>query len=357
MDWLRSAVDAIRGGGSCVLVTVADTRGSAPREVGAKMVVTTDGCAGTIGGGQLEFSSTEVARELLADPRGGRARLERFALGPSLGQCCGGVADLLFERIDDSAQTWLKPLHDLDRRGTPAVLVTAHHALIGTAQLVVSTDEVYGEFDSPVLHQRVAEIARRLLEEGGAAHLKVLPIPQVGDASVLFEPMHTADFHVVLFGAGHVGTSLIQVLAGLPCTVTWVDGRRQRFPSAVPANVNVALSDDPLFEVDDAPRDSFFLIMTHSHPLDQSICERVLRRADFRYCGLIGSRSKRRNFEKRLRAQGINAQSLARMTCPIGVEGVAGKRPAEIAVAVAAQLLQVHAGAVGETGTPGYAHA
>ena len=67
--------------------------------------------------------------------------------------------------------------------------------------------------------------------------------------------------------------------------------------------------------------------------------ERILRRGDFAYCGLIGSRAKRRKFEKRLRARGVAETTLQRLVCPIGVAGIDGKRPAEIAVAVAAQLL------------------
>jgi xanthine dehydrogenase accessory factor len=79
--------------------------------------------------------------------------------------------------------------------------------------------------------------------------------------------------------------------------------------------------------------------MTHSHPLDLEICARVLRRGDFAYLGLIGSETKRARFAGRLRAIGIPPQSLARLTCPIGIPGIAGKEPAVIAASVAAQLL------------------
>ncbi len=80
--------------------------------------------------------------------------------------------------------------------------------------------------------------------------------------------------------------------------------------------------------------------MTHSHTLDQTLAERILRRADYAYFGLIGSHTKRKQFEHRLAARGIDPRQLARMVCPIGVPGIVDKSPETIAIAVAAQLLQ-----------------
>lgn len=81
-----------------VLVTVEHTQGSAPREAGTWMAVWAKGLTATIGGGQLEHQATEAARELLA----GRRALDevaRYPLGPTLGQCCGGVVFLSYRRI------------------------------------------------------------------------------------------------------------------------------------------------------------------------------------------------------------------------------------------------------------------
>jgi len=80
--------------------------------------------------------------------------------------------------------------------------------------------------------------------------------------------------------------------------------------------------------------------MTHSHALDFDVCDRILRRGDARYCGLIGSVSKRRRFEKRFRQQGMAQAVIDTLVCPIGVDGINGKKPAEIAVAVAAEILK-----------------
>jgi xanthine dehydrogenase accessory factor len=88
------------------------------------------------------------------------------------------------------------------------------------------------------------------------------------------------------------------------------------------------------------PPASCYLVMTHSHPLDLEICERILRRGDAVYCGLIGSLTKRRRFEKRLRELGLPQSAIDKLVCPIGVEGITGKKPAEIAIAAAADLLR-----------------
>ena len=88
------------------------------------------------------------------------------------------------------------------------------------------------------------------------------------------------------------------------------------------------------------PARSCYLVMTHSHAIDFEITDRILRRGDFTYCGLIGSISKRRRFEKRFRAEGLQDRDLERLVCPIGVDGISGKKPAEIAVAATAEILQ-----------------
>jgi xanthine dehydrogenase accessory factor len=96
-------------------------------------------------------------------------------------------------------------------------------------------------------------------------------------------------------------------------------------------------------EVDQAPPGAFYLVLTHSHDLDLAITQAVLRRGDFAYLGLIGSRTKRARFEQRLRQRGVPPDRLARLVCPIGLPGMPGKAPALVAVAVVAQLLQVAA--------------
>jgi len=150
-----------------------------------------------------------------------------------------------------------------------------------------------------------------------------------------------APMHIVLFGAGHVGHALAQLLGHLPCVVQWVDERDELFPDETPPNVQTEATDTPAAIVDRAPAGAYFIVMTHNHALDFELTQRILRRRDFAWFGLIGSQTKRVKFERRLIARGFARERLAEMVCPIGVPGIVDKAPASIAVAVAAQLMQM----------------
>jgi xanthine dehydrogenase accessory factor len=323
--WLHALDRVTRDGASAVLVTVAAGKGSVPRAAGTKMLVWADGFAGTIGGGHLEFQAIDIARHMLG---ASRLDLRRFPLGASLGQCCGGAVTLLFEPVAGRPE-WIDTLLDCERTATPWVVATPER---GGAKMVVTPTQATGSGPDAV----VAMARRRLGEEEAR-------MSECEGTRWLLDPSPQPSLHVVLFGAGHVGRAIARVLGTLPCSVTWVDGRDGEFPDDVPPNVRVEATDTPLAEVAAAPADACFLVMTHSHALDFDLGEAILARGDFRFFGLIGSRTKRRSFEQRLERRGLDAEALARMTCPIGVPGIAGKEPEVIAVAVAAQLLQLRA--------------
>jgi xanthine dehydrogenase accessory factor len=215
----------------------------------------------------------------------------------------------------------------------PAVLVTSIGASGRIFRSLVTGAACQGDEPGDAV---MAEVDR-ILERGGPATCL-----RDHDTRTLLEPVADNAFRLALFGAGHVGSALVNMLASLDCCVRWIDGRRDIFPETVPDNVTCVESADPAREALAMAPGAFYLVMTHSHALDYEICEGILARDDFAWCGLIGSRSKRRRFEKRLRAQGMNEARIGRLTCPIGIPGLDGKRPAEIAVAVAAQLLQIH---------------
>jgi len=334
-DWVGELQRLRREGTAAVVVTVASIKGSAPREPGAKMIVTAGDAHGTIGGGHLEHQAIAIARDLLV--RGAGGALRRFPLGASLGQCCGGLVNLLFDPVSTTAE-WVDTLATFRREGTACVLVTAAHGVAHAGKLVVTSDGAIGALGLGV-DMQAAEIARALLANGESVRLMQIGVPDA-PALFLFEPQRAADFSIVLFGAGHVGRALVHVLAALPCRITWVDCRDDQFPRDLPANVTVACTDAPTAEVDAAARGSYFLVMTHSHALDQELAEAVLARSDFAYFGLIGSVSKRRAFEKRMKNRGVPPARFRYMTCPIGVPGISGKEPAAIAIAVAAEVLQ-----------------
>lgn len=273
-----------------VLVEVSATEGSVPREAGTWMAVFADAAVGTIGGGHLEYEAMARARALLQGLPG--EAVGRFVLGPSLGQCCGGVVHLRFEAV--------------------------------------------GPGD-------VASLRRRL------------------DTNL--QP-------VALFGGGHVGFALIQVLAGLPFAVTWIDSRDGIFPNELTGfsagqpqgktrplggqgatqserawgpHIVCEHSDPVQRAVPALAPQSLVLIMSFSHAEDLDIVAECLKRqrerGDLPYIGLIGSKTKWATFRHRLEARGFSAEELAHVTCPIGLPGISGKEPEVIAVSVAAQLL------------------
>jgi xanthine dehydrogenase accessory factor len=155
----------------------------------------------------------------------------------------------------------------------------------------------------------------------------------------LIDPVLPPRSRLYLFGAGHVGAAMVRALADLPCSVIWIDEREELFPANLPHNVTVEATDTPEALIDAAPSGASFLVMTHSHPLDQRLTELILRRGDFGWFGLIGSRTKRVQFERRLLDRGIEKEAIERMVCPIGMPGICSKLPAVIAASVAAQLL------------------
>lgn len=340
-EWLEPLAQRLARGQRCVLVSIVEARGSTPREAGVKMVVTSEHTFATIGGGQLEYRCTELARKLLR--QGGGSMVERFTLGSSLGQCCGGATTVMFEHVAPQAG-WVADLCTLQKTEQPLVLAsivdTVDATPRGQAKLVITADSVMGGSTDPVLDAGIAAAGRQALQTEEKVELRNFSNAKGDEHAVLLEPIRPPAFNIVLFGAGHVGRALVRVLADLPCRVRWVDHRPGCFPDEVPPNVVCCGDRAAEDEVDAAPPGAYFLVMTHSHALDQAICEWILLRNDFQYCGLIGSGSKRKKFEKRFRAAGISEQVCEALVCPIGAAGISGKHPAEIAIAVAAQLLQ-----------------
>ncbi|MEQ1537005.1 MAG: xanthine dehydrogenase accessory protein XdhC [Burkholderiaceae bacterium] len=279
-----------------VVVSISSTQGSAPREAGTWMAVFASQIVGTIGGGHVEFEAISEARALLngsdtSSPSFPRRREstanvfeKRYVLGPSLGQCCGGVMTLNYEK----------------------------YSTLGNKYAGYSQKSPLNSAFNPI--------------------------------SVL--KAQTQRQNVALFGGGHVGKAIVHILSTLPMQVMWIDSRDEIFPNELPSNVVCEHSDPVQSAVNDLaviPGGSHVLIMSFSHAEDLDIVASCLlrqrERADLPFIGLIGSKTKWATFRHRLEDRGFSEAELAHITCPIGVEGIKGKEPEVIAVAVAAQLL------------------
>ena len=263
-----AARQALAAGEDAIVVEVLAARGSAPRAAGTRMLVSPLQAVGTVGGGHLELKALQTARAMLA-ANDLAARSEHYALGPALGQCCGGAVTLGYEALSADA---------LARWPAPAPL-----------------------------------------------------------------------FQLQLYGAGHVGRAIATLLATLDTVVDWIDEREAQFPDSTslgapwPQHIRQFCVDAVEGEVRATPPGAFYLVLTHEHDLDLRITEAILRRGDFAYLGLIGSKTKRQRFVHRFEQRGVAADAIARMTCPIGVAGITGKQPEVLALAVVAQLLQLAA--------------
>ena len=327
-EWIDELSDLCAADEPAVLVTVAGIRGSAPREIGAKMIVTATESIGTIGGGQLEYQCSRVAVGLLQEPG---LSLRSFPLGSAMGQCCGGVVEILFESMAAGLPAWLRDLKALHGQREPAVMLT-RISKSAPLKCVVTAERTFGA-DEDTVPTRFLQMARSVLDGDRQPSRNV---------QEFYEPIVVPDLNIAVFGAGHVGTAVVDALSALDCNIRWIDSRRRIF-RRVPANVRAIEASDPSLEVAAMPPGSYYLVMTHSHALDFDICDRILRRQDAAYCGLIGSLSKRRRFEKRYRQQDMPQSLIDSLVCPIGVDGISGKKPAEIAVATAAEILRLHA--------------
>lgn len=324
-EWIDELADLTASGEPVVVVTVAGIRGSAPREIGAKMIVTGNETLGTIGGGQLEYQCTRLAFDMLSGDE--QPVLRKFPLGTSMGQCCGGIVDILFEPLASGLPVWLQDIRALHGQRSGAMMVTR---FVGEPlKCVITADNIFGAAAED-LGMDIVGRARYGLDTGRVVYRS---------DDWFLEPVIGSDLNIAVFGAGHVGAAVVQTLTSLDCNIRWVDSRRNIFRHA-PVNVRTIEADDPVLEVAAMPPASCFLVMTHSHALDFDICDRILRRRDAAYCGLIGSVSKRRRFEKRYRAQGMAEDVLAALVCPIGITGISGKKPAEIALSACAEVLQ-----------------
>ena len=290
-DALRAAVAAH---GRVARVVIAEVQGSSPREVGAAMLVWDDGQSGTIGGGALEY---QAAQQAFA-----RAGFSRHPLGPELGQCCGGAVTLLTEVYDEER---LRPLE---------------------AETVIAR----GPGDMPLAVKRLTACARN---QGVDLRPRMVQ-------GWFVEPVALPTRPVWIWGAGHVGRALVDVLHPIPeIELTWVDTAPNRFPDAIPERVRALPASDPLRVVSHAPTDAAHLILTYSHALDLSLCDALLRHG-FDFAGLIGSDTKKARFTSRLRKMGHSDAQISRICCPIGQKSL-GKHPQAIAVGVAAQLLSL----------------
>ncbi len=225
--------------------------------------------------------------------------------------------------------------------------------------MVVGPEGTVGTIGGGALEYLVIEHARRLIAEGRAEEAMDVPLgPEIGqccggrvtvtlrhaDAAtrqLLVERAANDEAGrpaVYVFGAGHVGRVLAQILTLLPVRLEVIDTRRDEL-ALLPAGIAGHRVAMPEAVVRQAPQGSSFVIVTHDHALDFLIALEALKRTDSPYVGMVGSQTKKAKFASWFREQGGDEKALGRLVLPIGAQGLGDKRPEVIAALAAAEIM------------------
>ena len=220
------------------------------------------------------------------------------------------------------------------------------------SKMVVTESKIFGSIGGGQLEWLVISDARQKLSEkiSGFDQKKIFidSFPLAAEAkqccggfvSVLLEVHLNDQWHIALFGAGHVAQRVISMLSELPCRVSWFEQRKEYFPEKLPVNVK-SLSYQCSKEVmEELPIGSDVLILTHEHELDYQLTYQALCRENLATIGLIGSETKANRFRAKLAREGMSQDRIDTLFCPVGLTEFKGKLPMEIAISIVAFLLK-----------------
>jgi len=344
INWFEQLRCAIQSEAAVVMVTVIAVRGSAPREVGARLLISDARQWGTVGGGNLEYKASALARELLKSGQQTEPETECFALGPSLGQCCGGHVELMFEYVDRDTD-WFRHAVKLTNGSSERYWICRSLSVQSDYQVVKDATIRGASFPGAqhlagrATHMCVDDSALPFISGISKSVDSVDCVVEQQPARGWCELLEPTLPEVWVFGAGHVGHALHEQLQLLPCHSVAIDSRDE-FLQQLSPSVQVISTDNCAAEVMSAPAGVWFIVMTHSHAIDFDICNAVLKRTDFAYLGLIGSATKRATFASRLEHRGIDVSQVGRLISPIGLTAIRSRVPQLIALGVAADLAQ-----------------
>jgi len=323
---LLEDLDRLALSGPVGRAVVTSVWGSAPRPPGATLIATREGrMAGSVSGGCVEAATVEAIRQAMD---AGAPRLLRFSVSDNkaweVGLSCGGAIEIFVE-------PGIRP-------------EVAAAARSGREEAVLSVIE--GPLPlgpaPPLLHQ-AAEPEVRAALAGHASRVARIPLPEGGEALVLVE-VFPKQPTLLIIGAVHIAETLARLARPLGYRVVVADARvplltRERFPDAelIPGWPDEAFA---RVSVDEA---TFVCVLTHDPKFDDPAVRLALA-SPAPYIGVIGSRKTQKDRRERLRAAGIDEEQLARVRGPIGLE-LGGREPAEIALAILAELTAVRHGA------------
>jgi xanthine dehydrogenase accessory factor len=346
-DIYSEIVKALRKKEKCILATLINRVGSAPRAVGAKYLVKKDGTSfGSIGGGCVEAEVWQKAQKVMEEAKGEILHFdltsEQLAEG---GLICGGNIDIFLEPLGEEFLNIYEEAARIRHKGGAAILAT-----------LVLADSDFPRGEGPKLLMKTSgekvgslfggvEIGKKILSEGEILLREKRPkmvtlSSEHRKMEVLLEPIFSEPT-VYIFGGGHISEQLAPLVKKVHFRVVIIDDRemfanQQRFPEADEVFV---LEFEKCFDQLNVDHSSYIVIVTRGHLYDGVILEQAIK-TDARYIGMIGSKKKIRTLYQSLMKNGISKESLNRVHAPIGLD-INSETPEEIAVSIAAELIKV----------------
>ncbi len=350
MTWLSSFKKAIALNNGCVLLTVIETKGSTPCSVGDKIIFSNKQLTfGSIGGGNLEFQALTLAKDLLNKDTNA-THLEKYPLGATLGQCCGGYVKVMFESFVNSStqlkkkNSWLETVSDLIEKQQDFVVATIIDNQTdkrNSGKKFVYTANSDKSPSSNDLTSKISAGAYNLLSTNNSPTIAQYQNSSESLIEVCYEKVNNTELQsVAIFGAGHISRALMPILTKLPIRIYWIDDRAEQFEQYQrdTSQINI-ICDDFISGLADLPEETYCLVITYSHKMDFDICEKIISRNSFTYLGMIGSRIKGNKFRDRLLKKGYPKETVDKFICPIGAKQKFLKSPTAIAVTIAMDLL------------------
>ncbi len=251
----------------------------------------------------------------------------------------------------------MKLFHELakiETEGTPAALCTLVEAVgsvpqqPGSKMILLGDGSITGTVGGGALEHRVIADARTVIESGVPTLVQYDTVGDLGMAcggstSVFIDPVHTRP-NLVVFGGGHISRDLSAMAARCAFRVTVIDSRSEwAQPEDFPAADRV-LAGDPVALLDELPisADTYLVLVSHSHAIDQRILQTLLTR-EWRYLGMIASKRKVKQVFAALEGEGADPERLAQVHSPIGLK-IGSIDPGEIAVSILAELIKLRRG-------------
>ncbi len=343
MTVFESIVKLLKEGESFVLATILNRCGSAPRDVGSRMIIRSDGTIiGTIGGGILEATIQKLAKELFTSRK---TLVRSFTLnreGPApIGMICGGNVDFLLHFEDASQPARLKHYEELlsalnsKKRAWLIMKLPDWEVSEGAPAAYLFKD------DGASLEDRGLPTAKEFLVEASSTQPLVL---EFQGERFFVEPL-CSEGSAYIFGAGHIGQKLALLTKFVGFHTVVLDDReefanRELLGSA--DRIVVLKSFDEAMNDLNIDEESYIVIVTRGHVHDKTVLGQALK-TRARYIGMIGSRTKRDATYEALTKEGFTAADFARVHAPVGLN-IGAETPEEIAISIVAELIQARAG-------------